>query len=130
MALGGGPEGDAYLLANLLAEIVLRDAGWNVINLGPNTPMASFQKAISEFRPRLLWLSASHLADADTFRRQYGELYRSAARVGTAVVLGGQALAAECRAGLPYTSFGDRMSNLVDFARQLQPPKRKLRSTQ
>src|SRR5437660_1116960 len=58
MAIGGGPEGDPYLLANLLAEMALTDLGWTVVNLGPNTPMPSFRAALSQTRPRLLWLSA------------------------------------------------------------------------
>jgi methanogenic corrinoid protein MtbC1 len=119
VAVGGGPEGDPYLLANLLAGLVLLDAGWEPVNLGPNTPLASFRKALAEFRPRLLWLSVSHLADAGAFSREYAELYRDAARAGTAVALGGRALTESVRAGLPYTTHGDRLAHLAAFARSL-----------
>src|SRR3954471_19215020 len=33
LAIGGGPEGDPYLLANLLAEMALMALGWKVVNL-------------------------------------------------------------------------------------------------
>ena len=46
-------------------------------------------------RPRLLWLSASYLADPASFLEQYRELYREAARLGTAVAVGGPALTEE-----------------------------------
>lgn len=121
VAVGGGPEGDPYLLANLLAELILLDAGWEVINLGPNTPIASFRKALTEFHPRLLWLSVSHLESTERFVREYRRLYQDAVQLETAVAVGGRALTEDVRAGLPYTTHGDRMSHLSAFARSLQP---------
>lgn len=121
VAVGGGLEGDPYLLANLLAELVLLDAGWAPVNLGPNTPLASFRKALSEFRPRLLWLSFSYLESTDVFVREYRKLYQAAVQANTAVAVGGRALTEEVRAGLPYTTHGDGMSHLDAFARSLQP---------
>jgi excisionase family DNA binding protein len=121
LALGGGPEGDPYLLANLLAEMVLLDAGWQVMNLGPNTPLVSFRKAVQMLRPRLVWLSVSYLEGPETFTRQYREFFREATQLGTAVALGGQALTQELRSGLPYTTFGDGLSHLAAFARTLHP---------
>lgn len=119
VAVGGGPQGDPYLLANLLAELVLLDAGWTPVNLGPDTPLASFRKALSEFHPRLLWLSFGHLVRTDLFVREYRKLYQDAVRLGTAVALGGRALTEDVRAGLPYTTHGDRMSHLSAFAHSL-----------
>jgi methanogenic corrinoid protein MtbC1 len=127
VAVGGGPEGDPYLLANLLAESVLLDAGWQAINLGPHTPIASFRKALKEFRPRLLWLSISFLASPEEFASEYRDLYRDAVRSGTAVAIGGKALTDEVRSVLPYTTYGDRMSHLSAFARSLHPGTRELR---
>jgi MerR family transcriptional regulator, light-induced transcriptional regulator len=127
LAIGGGPEGDPYLLANLLAEMALRGLGWNVVNLGPNTPLRSFRAALVRTRPRLLWLSASHLVDPASFLEQYRELYQAALRMGTAVAVGGQALTADLRAQMPYTTFGDGLTHLVAFARSLHPKARRPR---
>jgi methanogenic corrinoid protein MtbC1 len=85
VAVGGAPEGDPYLLAALLAQYVLLDAGWEAVNLGPNTPLASLAKAIKELRPRLLWLSVSYLEDREAFIEGYKDLYRVAERQGVAV---------------------------------------------
>ncbi len=121
LAIGGSPEGDPYLLANLLAEMALTGLGWRAINLGPNTPIASFRAALSYLRPRLIWLSVGHLAQPDSFLEQYRELYQEASRAGTAVAIGGRALSEEIRARMPYTTYGDGLSHLCAFARSLHP---------
>lgn len=122
LALGGAPEGDPYFLANLLIEMVLLENGWRVINLGPNTPMASFRRAMAEFHPRLLWLSVSFLPDPESFQVQYRELYEGAEKAGVSVALGGQALTASLRSGLPYTTFGDGLRHLAAFVQTLYLP--------
>jgi len=127
LAIGGGPEGDPYLLANLLAELALTGLGWEVVNLGPNTPMSSFRAALAQIRPRLLWLSASYFADAASFLKEYREMYQAASRMGTAVAIGGQALTEELRTQMLYTTFGDGLTHLVAFARSLQPGARRPR---
>ena len=122
LALGGGPEKDPYLLANLLAELVLLDAGWDVINLGPNTPLVSFRKAVRQFRPRLLWVSIGYLAEPETFAEAYPVLYRETLQAGAAVAVGGRALSESLRVRLPYTTFGDGLTHLAAFAQYPCPP--------
>jgi methanogenic corrinoid protein MtbC1 len=125
VAVGGAPEGDPYLLATLLAQLVLLDAGWEAINLGPHTPLPSLVQAVRELRPRLLWLSVSYLGHPAEFLGAYRDLYRTAEPQGVAVAVGGQALAAPIRAAIPYTTYGDGLSHLAAFARTLHPrPKR------
>lgn len=121
VAVGGTPEGDPYLLPTLLAQLVLLDAGWEPVNLGPNTPLASLAKALRELRPRLLWLSVSYLPDTAGFIGAYRDLYRAAERQGVAVAVGGQALVEPIRSAVPYTTYGDGLSHLAAFARTLHP---------
>jgi methanogenic corrinoid protein MtbC1 len=127
VALGGAPEGDPYLLATLLAQYVLLDAGWEAVNLGPNTPLCSLAKALRELRPRLLWLSVSHLNAPSEFIGGYQELYRLAEQHGVAVAVGGQALVEPIRAAIPYTMHGDGMYQLAAFGRSLHPRPRRPR---
>jgi MerR family transcriptional regulator, light-induced transcriptional regulator len=121
IAIGGAPEADPYQLASLLAQLVLLDAGWEAVNLGPNTPFASFIKAMEELRPRLIWISASYLPDAAAFVAGYQEFYRAAAKAGVAVAVGGQALAEPIRSRMLYTAYGDGLSHLASLARTLHP---------
>ena len=125
IALGGGPEGDPYHLATLLAQVALVDAGWEAVNLGPNTPFQSFTKALHELRPRLVWVSVSCVVDAEKFVREYRVFQQEASRQGVAIALGGRALVEPFRSQLVYTTFGDGLTHLLEFARTLHPrPKR------
>jgi MerR family transcriptional regulator, light-induced transcriptional regulator len=121
IAVGGAPQGDPYLLSTLLAQLVLLDAGWEAVNLGPNTPLPSMARALGELRPRLLWLSVSYLEDQGSFLDQYRNLYRMAEQQGVAVAVGGQALLESIRSTIPYTTHGDGLSYLAAFARTLHP---------
>ena len=116
LALGGGPEGDHYLLANLLVGLALRGVGWRVANLGPNTPFRSLRQATIDLRPRLVWLSCSHFADPEAFLRDYAEFYCHAERSGIAVAVGGRALTESMRRRMTFTHFGDRIGHLAAYA--------------
>jgi excisionase family DNA binding protein len=121
MALGATPEGDPYVLPGLLGELVLREGGWDVRNLGVNLPLRALANAVREYRPRLVFLSVSYLADEERFVREYASFYETAAAYGVAVILGGRALGPEIRARLVFASFGDRLAHLAEFARRLLP---------
>jgi excisionase family DNA binding protein len=121
VAVGATPQGDPYLLATLLAQMVLLDAGWEAVNLGPNTPLPSLTRAMRELRPRLIWLSVSHLEKSDEFLRAYREFYHAADQMGVAVAVGGQALVESIRSAMPYTTHGDGLKHLAAFARTLHP---------
>ncbi|GIW89232.1 MAG: hypothetical protein KatS3mg108_3556 [Isosphaeraceae bacterium] len=122
LAIGAAPEDDPYTLPGLLCELVLREQGWEVMNLGSNLPLGSLSRAVDAHRPRLAWLSVSHLENPRAFLEDYRRFYPTAERHGTAVILGGKALEAGLRAQLRCASFGERLAQLVDLARLLAPP--------
>ncbi len=128
VAVGGNPEGDHSFLASQLIQLMLLDLGWDAINLGPNTPLASIQVAMSELKPRLVWLSTSYLPEPQKFLRDYREFYDHALGAGVAVAVGGQASQNAVQGVLPATCYGSCLSDLARFARTLhprpQPPKR------
>lgn len=65
LALGGGPEDDPYLVPSFMAAMVLASAGLHVINLGPDTPIGAFDRAVARHRPDLVWISASAMVPGD-----------------------------------------------------------------
>ncbi|MFO0890730.1 MAG: excisionase family DNA-binding protein [Isosphaeraceae bacterium] len=121
LALGAVTEGDPYVLSSLLSELVLRELGWEVRNLGVNLPLRSLANATLQYRPKLAVLSINYLRDQDRFLREYSAFYETATAVNTAVIVGGQALDESLRSRLLYTAYGDRMAHLAEFARQLAP---------
>ena len=121
LAVGCAVEGDQSQLSTLLAQLVLLEAGWNAVNLGPNTPFSSLTLAIKELHPRLVWLSASHLVDANKFIRGDRDFYRESERAGVPVAVGGYALTEAVRSRMPYTTYGDGLTHLAAFARTLHP---------
>ncbi len=121
LALGGSAEGDHYLLASLLSELLLLENGWEAINLGPNLPLISLRQAMNDCKPQLVWLSVSYIADPPSFVHGFRELARAAERAQVPVIVGGQALTPEIKLALPHAQFGADLSYLRDVARKLHP---------
>lgn len=67
LALSATSEGDPYLVSCLLGELVLREMGWDVRNLGVNLPLRSLANATVQYRPKLVLLSINFLRDQDHF---------------------------------------------------------------
>jgi len=66
VALGGAPPGDPYLVPTQLAAMVVAEAGMTPVNLGPDTPVDAFARAVDEHQPKLVWISISaELASAN-----------------------------------------------------------------
>jgi excisionase family DNA binding protein len=116
VALGGAPEGDPYLLPCLMAEMVLTELGWQTINTGPDTPLASLREALEEHRPKLLWLSITSTDLRPAFFDAYARLFESAQRHGTRVMLGGQGVTTELQDRVVASAFGTRLAHLKAFA--------------
>lgn len=91
LAIGGSPSGDHYQLAGLMIELVARECGWNCVVLGANLPFETLAAAIRDYRPRVFWLSCSHLADERAFLEGYAAL-REQFGADVAFAVGGRAL--------------------------------------
>jgi len=118
LAIGGTPEGDRYHLPNAMVELILRRVGWETHDLGIGLPFETLRSALEHHRPRLFWLSVSHIENEDAFVRDYESLYASAGHE-VAFVVGGQALHQGIRQRIRYASYCDNLKHLDTFARSL-----------
>ncbi len=88
LALGGGPAGDPYLLPTQLAAMTLAETGLRAMNLGPDTPAAALAHAVTEHKPKLVWMSIS-TALAPARARSLKEWFQ-ALPASISIVIGGQ----------------------------------------
>jgi DNA-binding transcriptional MerR regulator len=119
-ACGGTATGNAYSLPTFMAELVLRDCGYQATSLGTSIPFDSLVRAVQEVRPTLFWLSVSHVADEPEFLRGFKQLSAACAQIQSALVIGGRALSPALRDQLPDANYCENMQQLAGFARTLQ----------
>jgi len=118
LAIGGAASGDQYSLGTAMAELVLRDAKWNAVSLGNNLPFHTISAAIREYRPKMFWLSCSHIAAESEFLSGYRELHEEFG-LDVAFVVGGYALTEELRQQMKFSAYCDNMQHLEGFAQTL-----------
>ncbi|MDC0934989.1 helix-turn-helix domain-containing protein [Pirellulales bacterium] len=118
LAIGCAPSCDQYSLGTSMAELVLRDGRWNAISFGDNLPLDTISAAIGEYRPKLFWLSCSHIAEETEFLACYRELYDQFG-LDVAFVVGGNALTDEIRQQMKFSAYCDNMQHLEGFAQTL-----------
>jgi excisionase family DNA binding protein len=118
LALGAAPAGDPYLLPSLTAAAALAAEGFRTVNLGPDTPLDTLERAVTEMRPLVVWLSVSTAPDPETLRSAVEGFARAVEPAGVSVVVGGRGLA-----GTPPVAgnlhVGGSIGELVAFARGL-----------
>ena len=115
LAIGGAASGDQYSLGTTMAELVLRDTKWNAVSLGDNLPLKTMGAAIRKHRPRLFWLSCSHIPNEDQFLTDYLDLYDEYS-ADVAFVVGGYALTDEIRHRMKFAAYCDNMQHFEGFA--------------
>ncbi len=112
-----GIEDDLHELPVHLAGLILESEGWDVVNLGPNTPLFSLREMLIQTRPQLLCVSGKMLTDPDRTAIEYAQLRKATDKFGVPVVLGGEAFKNEVmRARFPATFYAEDFAGLVEFA--------------
>jgi len=119
LALGGTIEGDNYAIPSAMAELILREVGWNATSLGTSLPIDSLVRAVTDHRPPLFWVSISYILPSLDFVNEFARLSQACTASGTALIVGGRALTAELRQKMKYSSYCDTMQHLEAIARIL-----------
>ena len=120
-AIGGTLSSDHYSLPNHLAELVLRDAGWNAVSLGTHLPAESLELAIRQQRPGLVWVSVSHLECEEKFVADVERIAAAAQAIEAPFVIGGRMLCESIRLRIKVTACCDSMQQLDSLGRELLP---------
>jgi excisionase family DNA binding protein len=119
-ALVCGIEGDLHELPVHLVHALLEGEGWEVINLGPNTPFFALAETLPRHRPQLLCIAAKLLTDPDRLARDYAHVQKVANKMHCAVALGGDALSdRRVRDRFPSDFYAENFEQLLGFARSL-----------
>ncbi|MEP0545989.1 MAG: cobalamin-dependent protein [Rhodothermales bacterium] len=100
VAVGGAFEGDPYTVPSLMAAAVLEDLGFDVTNLGPNTPIDVLADAARRRRADLVWLSVSASPPDEELRRASAALATELNAAGARFVVGGREAKADALPGL------------------------------
>jgi hypothetical protein len=90
-AVGCAPAGDPYTVPTLAVAAVLASEGFEATNLGPETPMWSFDLALEAVGPKIAWISASTAPGSDAVLATLEATARMAGAVGASLVVGGRA---------------------------------------
>lgn len=119
VAVGGGLEGDPYILGSLGAATVLAAEGFRAVNLGASTPAATLEHSARALGARLVWVSVSSPPEPDRVPELIAGLARALAPLRASLVAGGSALKPELLPNLPNLHAGRSMAELAAFARGL-----------
>jgi len=123
-ALVCGVEGDLHELPIHVLHTLLEADGWDVINLGPNTPFFTLAEAMAKHRPQLLCISAKLMTDPDRLARDFALVRKVAGKLDSSIALGGDGLADRLlRQRFPSEFYAENFEQLLEFARSLVPSK-------
>ncbi|HBJ38054.1 MAG TPA: hypothetical protein DDZ51_25515, partial [Planctomycetaceae bacterium] len=89
-AIGAAMSGDMYLMPTLIASLVLYEAGFNEINLGPNTPLDVLADSVIDEAPSVVWLSIAEPLRSTTQRAEVFKLAEVAKQHQTTFIIGGR----------------------------------------
>lgn len=127
MAIGATPEGDHYTLTGMLCELCLLERGWNVRNLGCHLPLIELAQAITDLKPKIVWLSVNHLENESEFLREFRHLFETSRSMKTNLVVGGLGLNPVVRAELTQLGviLADNLNRLAELSDSIHPEGRR-----
>lgn len=125
LALGATLPNDHYQLPSTMVELVLREQGWQARSLGCNLPAETLIAALREQRPKLFWLSASHISETSEFVSAFNQLAAAAQDLRIPIILGGRALSSELRQQLVFTACCENLRELQNLSLTLLQSEKK-----
>lgn len=116
VAVGGAISGDTCRISSLMARATLADAGWRAIDLGADTPARAIADALRHHRPRLVWLSASHVTDKARQRKELRRIHETCVEAKLPLIVGGPAIGELVPRRPRKVRVGSSFTDLATFA--------------
>ena len=115
-----GVEGDLHELPVHLAEIILESEGWDIWNLGPNTPLFTLRDMVAQKKPDLVSISARSIVDLDRATTEYAQLRKIMEKINGTTVLGGEVFRdLNLRQRFPAEFYAESFAGLSAFVKEL-----------
>lgn len=115
-------EGDLHELPIYLAQLIMEDQGWEVINFGANTPVYGLSEEVASHPPNLVCISATMINDPERLTREFKLFRDKTMKLRIPVILGGKVFADErIREKFPADLFAQSFAQVADFLRTRFP---------
>jgi excisionase family DNA binding protein len=119
-AITCGIEGDLHELPVHLAEIIFESEGWNIWNLGPNTPLFTLRDMVVQKKPHLVCISARSIVDLDRATTEYAQFRKIIEKINGTTVLGGEVFRGlNLRQRFPAEFYSESFEGLSTFVKEL-----------
>ena len=119
-AITCGIEGDLHELPIHLAEVIFESEGWDISNLGPNTPLFTLRDMLGQKKPDLVCISARSIVDLDRATTEYAQLRKVIEKINGTTILGGEVFRdLNVRQRFPAEFYGESFAGLSKFVRKL-----------
>ncbi len=113
-------EGDFHELPTHLAQTVLENEGWEVLNFGANTPLYSLAEEVLQHTPELVCISATVITDFERLSRDYKIFVEQIGKLKIPIIFGGRAFTDECiRQRFPADLYARSFAEAVNFTQGL-----------
>jgi len=113
-------EGDFHELPAHLAQMIIENEGWEVLNFGANTPLKCLAKEILQHSPKMVCISATIIADVELLARDYKCFAERISKLGIPIVAGGRVFKDETvRRHFPAEIYAESFADIANFTRKL-----------
>lgn len=114
-------EEDFHDLPLHLVQTLLENAGWQVINLGANTPFFSLTEAVMRHKPNLVCVSSTVFYSIDRAEREYKEFHHAATKNEALILLGGDGFKnEEIRSRFPADFYSFSFTQFAGFIKEAE----------
>ena len=119
-AITCGIEGDLHELPIHLAQVIFESGGWDISNLGPNTPLFTLRDMVGQKKPDLVCISARSIVDLDRATTEYAQLRKVIEKINGTTILGGEVFRdLNLRQRFPAEFYAESFESLSKFVRKL-----------